>query len=831
MALAAFSFWHLTTAGSDYQVLTTSDSGFFFDLARGINETDGIPEVQEHSHPPGGKQVSGKGQFQPLMLVTMYRGLHTLDPSLTLMEVSQYFGPFIFILSLIGMFLAGRELGGDITGGASAFLLAVLVRPIYWTKMGAFDREITLIFFGTWIFYFLVKLFRSPSKDILKYSIITGLVTGIFFITWPGALYIATIPIGALILVLLVKLPSHYKSASTIERAIIENLRENLYLIGGVTGVLLISTIMAIELGGYPPDFWMSFAERITGFFGLGGGGGGLSSPRVATEMQKPTNYLASLNSTGTFNDMLLTKISIGFVAIGILRIFWTRKNHEFLIIPWLIVPAAMGISQARFFRLFWPVWPVLVAFGVGSLIWFGRQLLESPTFLSSEWGDRFRNPLVLALVVLVLTVPFIHNARAQVSDRGPRPHGGTDPTTYHSMVESFKWVNQNTSENAIFAIEWSYGSLLTGLADRTSVTDGATTSGIWENRELPPPDYAKKDVNGDGKITSEDDTNGDGKWDVEAGRRDDIQKLYYQGADQFEDTIQTYRDDYNLKIDYWVANFGHTYKNQMCTSALLNIGGRDFQNYQSRSFTESGQRIFNFGKENVVYTGENAYVLENGDKKYLAGIITLLVKPDITQYLKQILQGYPAWRFRFIAWWNNYYLSLGRTPSHTFIQDPDLEKVLWVYGNLTQAGKVSFVHAQISQFDGTPVIMRVQDDFNIPSFLEKVYSAPSGQAEVYKIRHKPDLLTPENAESLDNDTPTFEWSDSIGATKWEIAVDDDQDFSSLEISENVKVSRYTPSQPLPGGEYHWRVRAFNKENITTGWTQAHTFELETTSS
>lgn len=541
-ALMIFSFVHLSSAGSDYKVLTTSDSGFFYGIARSTDKLDGLPDTYELSHPPQGKSVGGSTQGQPLMLVMFYRGLHTLNPTVSLMDASQYFSPFLFMLALIGIFLAGRELGGNFAGGASAFFMSVLVGSIYWTKIGAFDREISLVFFGAWMFYLLAKLFNSTKQEIWKYSILSGLVYGLFLITWPGALFIAPILILPLVLILLeravsglgisvwgvfllwfgnrvsvgsglflaigvaafliglFKIATNWDALSKIENRIFASIRSHLHLIGGIAVMFLVTTLLAITIGGYKHDFWIGFAQRIGGFLGLGGGGGGLASPRVATEMQVPGNYLNSLN-VQLFRNVFLLRITMIFSGFAILKALWTRKKRELLLITWLIIPAAMATTQARFFRVFWPMWPVLAAYGIWTVIWIGRRLMKTPTLITSKWLDRFKQPIVIALVAIVFMTPFIYNARANATNTRPIPHGGTRPSVYHSLVDSYRWLRNNSPENAVVAVEWSYGHLLTGTARRRSVTDGATTSGIWENRELPPPDYVKLDVNGDGKI------------------------------------------------------------------------------------------------------------------------------------------------------------------------------------------------------------------------------------------------------------------------------------------------------------------------------------------
>jgi hypothetical protein len=73
-----------------------------------------------------------------------------------------------------------------------------------------------------------------------------------------------------------------------------------------------------------------------------------------------------------------------------------------------------------------------------------------------------------------------------------------------------------------------------------------------------------------------------------------------------------------------------------------------------------------------------------------------------------------------------------------------------------------------------------------------------------------PTLLTPANASSTTDLTPTFDWNDVSGATSYTIQVDNNSDFSSPEIQQSPTVSTYTPASNLAAGTYYWRVLATN---------------------
>jgi hypothetical protein len=73
-----------------------------------------------------------------------------------------------------------------------------------------------------------------------------------------------------------------------------------------------------------------------------------------------------------------------------------------------------------------------------------------------------------------------------------------------------------------------------------------------------------------------------------------------------------------------------------------------------------------------------------------------------------------------------------------------------------------------------------------------------------------PTLLTPTDASTTTDLTPTFDWNDVSGATSYTIQVDNNSDFSSPEIQQSPTVSTYTPASNLAAGTYYWRVLATN---------------------
>lgn len=680
IAISVFSFYHLCTSGDDYKFLTTSDSGYFYGIAREINQKDGFIEEYSLSHAPQGKPVPTKNQFQSLLLVTFYRGLNAINPSVTLHTASQYIAPFLFALAVIGAFLAARELKGDLAGCASALFFATLVGSMYWSKIGAFDREFSVLFFGTWLFYLVIKVFKSEDLEMLKYSAFAGLLYGLFLITWSGAPFLGVIIGLALILLLLekavsglgfllvgilsilvgssfgpfdvaeligvftilaglIRIARNWDSVKVIEKRLFESIKSNLRIVGGVLTVLGISTIIVVVVGGSSPDIWIDlFLKRIAGF--VGGGGDGAGFPTIATEMT-PTSpslgsYFGELASR-LYRNTVLVQVTIFLTAAAMVKVFMTSENENYLAYATLFILAPMPLSQGRFFRLFWPMWPVLAGFGVGVCVGWAKDFILSPSLSTFDIWEKIRNPLVLAIVFLVLFMPFVFNARAHATDTYPSPHAGSlgYNKRYFDLYDASEWIENDTQgasyEDSIIGIHWSYGHFVTGVSNRPTMTDGAQTSGWrgeWENSSgIKPPDYIKYiGQDGGGKMIG---LNAPIRENEVNGRRIDMRRLYSADVEEFADILKLYQK-YGVGLDYCIFDFtsGNYFYESALRSNMENIQNPD--NFAIVMQQQTMRMIrYNFDNEKVYLilgmNGYQAFIEEDNTQKRIGVFIRYL--------------------------------------------------------------------------------------------------------------------------------------------------------------------------------------------------------------
>jgi immune inhibitor A len=92
-----------------------------------------------------------------------------------------------------------------------------------------------------------------------------------------------------------------------------------------------------------------------------------------------------------------------------------------------------------------------------------------------------------------------------------------------------------------------------------------------------------------------------------------------------------------------------------------------------------------------------------------------------------------------------------------------------------------------------------------------------------------PSLVSPTNGGYTNNRRPVFDFSDSPGATKYNIQIDDSTDFATPIIDiNNLTSSLYTPVSDLSDRRYYWRVRASN--NIGwSGWSTTWALYVDAT--
>jgi hypothetical protein len=819
LALMVFTTSVLLIPGQKYDTLTTSDSGWVYDTAFEINRENALAENNPLSHAPYGLPISLDEEAQPLIAVMIYRGVSAINPSVTLMDVVMYWAPLIFALSLIPIFLIGRELGGDVGGVAAVFFAATMVATIYWNKVGAFDREPIELILGAWAMYLTIRLFKASRNSIPKFALLAGMVYGLFGLAWGGWHYvIAVLVLGVLFVFLAGFLGKFSRKPSDLLGALFSAIRDHVDVLAGAVGMVVVITLVLWFFGEQGPGIWVDIFGAYTGYLGIGGGAG-VSFTAYATEMQSPTSWGATLGSFygSDFPAIILTAFILTLVILAFLKFCWSRKRWEILAFAWLVVLAAMvlpGKGQARFERMWWPFVPALAGVGAATLVSLVRRLsLE-------HYGEHLKHlqtPIALLLVAGIVAAPFIANTYNSANQTTPPTEivSGLDK----GFMEAFAWLQENTPENSVVSIQWSFGHLLTGVARRATVTDGAEVKaeeGTWENNPsfVPrPPDYIYYVEGSSAYIYGVDVSRRSSQIN---GRRIDVQWLPMVGENEFRSIIQTYRDNYGVKIDYVVFSIdeyynAYNYFSSTQPVSILLSAERIKTPSSLQPSSENTNYVFNFGENRsaVVLDTTNQYVYLRTDNGYLGMDGYAVLEVDNSGNISK---------------YDGFY-----RPFYT----PDIQETLLVILNsggssVRTAWLIKGVSAEMDALVipiGVNIFGGQTQDIN---YLQVVFTSSNNTVKIMKIDHVPHLISPENGGFTNDNTPDFSW-DTIGASRYELEVDNNSSFSSPLIHEyNITSTTYTATVTLQDGEYYWRVAAYDSKNNLLGWSDPSTFTVDT---
>ncbi|MCB9450499.1 MAG: CSLREA domain-containing protein [Anaerolineaceae bacterium] len=94
-----------------------------------------------------------------------------------------------------------------------------------------------------------------------------------------------------------------------------------------------------------------------------------------------------------------------------------------------------------------------------------------------------------------------------------------------------------------------------------------------------------------------------------------------------------------------------------------------------------------------------------------------------------------------------------------------------------------------------------------------------------------PALIAPGNGVQIANQQPLFTWQVSRtvnnGPLTYEIEIDDDSRFRSVDVRGATATTSFMPPSPLADGRWYWRVRTVNKHGAAGNWSRAWNFTLD----
>jgi hypothetical protein len=181
-------------------------------------------------------------------------------------------------------------------------------------------------------------------------------------------------------------------------------------------------------------------------------------------------------------------------------------------------------------------------------------------------------------------------------------------------------------------------------------------------------------------------------------------------------------------------------------------------------------------------------------------------------------------WHFPVDSTWYGYQFQVAT--------DPQFTSVAWDYAlyaaNAAASPLIPPVHTYNDQdlLGDNTYYWRVRPIYNTTASQRGAWSQAS--------RFERQGLAPQNLQAaVSFATPTFTWDMVEGARSYDLQVDGDPLFGSVDISINTAQNSYTPIISLNRGTYYWRVRvrryggsASSSSDIVNDWAPSQTFAL-----
>jgi len=454
----------------------------------------------------------------PILSSDLYHPL-TADPIFNFCII---FPVIMATLTVLVIYLLGRDIGGKEVGLFSAFFLALSSSYISRTSLGFFDDE-TVGIFGILLFIFFFLRSIDPERSLrnsVTYAVAGGLSLGYLFASWGAARY----PLGiTLIFVLVLILLRRYSPrlflsygttfgvalliAANVPKLGFTFLKEPTVL--AVAGMFLLLGIIEISRRIKTTRSKMLFvvgflALIVVLFFALARLGlvGSLGdkfisvifpSERLGVSVTQQLVQSVQEHRPATWGSFYFdVGVGILFVPVGLYFAVQNPTNRNLFLTIFGLTSIYFAGSMVRLTLLMAPAFSLLWALALVQLVKpFVTILRESPRIprrkmrFRSRVGKEFSAAFII-LMFLLLTVTFVLPSAGskfpRVVDRA------YSPTTIaaaslplkpiepvRDWLDALNWMRVNLEQTDVVCSWWDYGYWITAIANKTTLADNGT--------------------------------------------------------------------------------------------------------------------------------------------------------------------------------------------------------------------------------------------------------------------------------------------------------------------------------------------------------------------
>ncbi|MGB9978585.1 STT3 domain-containing protein [Methanobacterium sp.] len=418
------------------------DHGYLGDTV--INGT----EWDLHSYYPPGVPLD----YPPLIsyLTVFIYNLVNIFSQIPLLTVCFWIPAFIGPIAGIVAYLFVRRF----TNEYGAFMAGILTvtAPLYLirTVPGWFDTDIFNIIFPLLIVWFFIEAVESKNNRMqILFTFLSAFSMFLFSMAWNGWQYLFYI-ITIFCIVYLINGKIKGNNIRNILNVFISFFTVSIILISitNFSNILnfIYSPLQLIKISGnqsswYPwPDLYISISE--------------LMKPSIEELFAKVGPVLFGLGIIGIFLILRL------LVNNQLKERFLSRMSWFFylLIVVWLLIGFVSLFKGIRFILLLMP--PLIISAG----IMVGISVEYINNLKGKLKGKEIFVKFLCLTFIIIISIPALFNAY-ESSSLVP----GADDDLWNSAT----WIQNNTSNNTVVIIEWSYGHFFSAIADRPVTFDG----------------------------------------------------------------------------------------------------------------------------------------------------------------------------------------------------------------------------------------------------------------------------------------------------------------------------------------------------------------------
>lgn len=407
----------------------------------GDTKIDGV-EWDTHSYYPPGVPMD----YPPLVVyltASLYK-LINLFSSIPLMVISFWVPAFIGPIAGVVAFLFARRFTNNY--GAAVAGILVVTAPFYFmrTVPGFFDTDMFNILFPLLIVWLYVEGVQSENRrNGLLYTILSALFMFLFSLAWNGWQYLFYIMvIAGIIWVLLLKLRG--KEITIFIKHFSIFIILSLILVDIFSGYLnvfklILGPLEAIKLVS-SQNIWAPWPDVYI----------------LVSELQPPALMDVLIGLGPVLLGLGIFGISIIF-CLKCKQIYKEETNNLFIylfLLIWVIAGLLALYKGIRFLILLIP--PLTIISGI-----FVGMVADSLNSLET----RNLKTVLSILMVIIIVIPSIVVIQDNLSNLNPRMND--------DMWDAGIWINNNTDSNTVVISSWVYGHFLSGISNRSVVTDG----------------------------------------------------------------------------------------------------------------------------------------------------------------------------------------------------------------------------------------------------------------------------------------------------------------------------------------------------------------------